>query len=99
MEKSLLGTITVIALAGATIFPVNMLARASASPGTPAGQAERKEGRERHPEIRMAIRHLEMAKQALQKADRDFGGHRTEAVRHTDEALEECHRALAADVK
>ena len=52
---------------------------------------------ERHPEIRHAMRALENAKKFLQKADRDFGGHRTNAVKDVDQALSECKQALAYD--
>ena len=52
---------------------------------------------ERHPEITHAIRALQNAKRFLQKADRDFGGHRTKAVQHVDEALTECQLALQND--
>jgi len=53
--------------------------------------------REKHPEIRHAMRALENAKAALQKADRDFGGHRTNAVKDVDAALDECRQALQFD--
>jgi len=99
MKKTLLAIMVTLSLAGAMIFSANMLARAGASPGTLAGQDDRKEGRERHPEIRQAIRHLQMAKDALQNAKHDFGGHRVEALKHTDQAIEECHKALESDEK
>ncbi len=53
--------------------------------------------RERHPEIRRAMKALENAKMALQKADRDFSGHRTAAVKDVDAALDECRQALQSD--
>lgn len=58
---------------------------------SPRGRAER------HPEINHAIRALQNAKKFLQKADRDFGGHRTKAVEDVDAALNECNQALQYD--
>jgi hypothetical protein len=55
--------------------------------------------KEQHPEIAAAIRHLKEAKQNLEHASHDFGGHRVTALKHIDEALEECHRALEFDKK
>ena len=52
---------------------------------------------ERHPEIRRAMHALQNAKAALMKADRDFDGHRTAAVKEVDEALAECAKCLQAD--
>ena len=51
--------------------------------------------REPHPEIREAIASLRRAKEHLEHAAHDFGGHRVEAIRATDVAihqLEECLR-------
>ena len=51
--------------------------------------------REGHPEIREAIASLRHAKEHLEHAAHDFGGHRVEAIRATDVAihqLEECLR-------
>jgi hypothetical protein len=50
---------------------------------------------EPHPQIREAIASLRHAKEHLEHAAHDFGGHRVEAIRATDEAihqLEECLR-------
>ena len=55
------------------------------------------EKREKHPEIMKAIRNLEQAKNNLQHADRDFGGHRTKAVQATEQAIAECREALKFD--
>ena len=50
---------------------------AAASPATP----------EPHPEIREAIAALRRAKEHMEHAKHDFGGHRVEALRATDEAI------------
>jgi hypothetical protein len=55
--------------------------------------------RERHPELVAALRALRNAKTRLQKADRDFGGHRAKAVEHTDAAISEVEAAIEFDRK
>ena len=48
----------------------------------------------RHPEIREAIHALENAKRHLLEARHDFGGHREDAVRATDEAIRQLQICL-----
>lgn len=55
--------------------------------------------REKHPEIDAAMMHLREAKKNLEHAAHDFGGHRVTALKHIDEALEECRQALEFDKK
>jgi len=55
--------------------------------------------KEEHPNIQAAIHHLEEARTNLQNAAHDFGGHRSAALKHVNEALEECHEALKYDKK
>jgi len=55
---------------------------ANAVPATPATPAA-----EPHPEIREAIGALRRAKEHMEHAAHDFGGHRVEAIRATDEAI------------
>jgi hypothetical protein len=63
-----------------------------------AAAQEKPAPRERHPEIRAAIRQLETAKAGLQKyGAHDFGGHRVKAIEHIDQALAELHQALQYD--
>ncbi len=62
-------------------------------------RATSSQAREPHPRIVAAMRALENAKKELQAAERDFGGHRTKAVEHVDQALRECREALATDKK
>ncbi len=59
---------------------------AAASPATPD-----------HPEIRDAITALERAKDHLEHAAHDFGGHKAEAVRATNEALNQLRTCLKYD--
>ncbi len=59
--------------------------------GPPQGRGKGR--RERHPNLVAARRKLEAAKQDLQKADKDFGGHRVAAIKSIDEALEHIRQA------
>jgi len=52
---------------------------------------------ERHPEIREAIASLRRAKQHLEHGAHDFGGHRVEAIRATDEAIHQLEECLKYD--
>lgn len=73
--------------AGATAVP-----SASPHPGTTTATPA-----ERHPEIREAIASLRRAKQHLEHAAHDFGGHRVEAIRATDEAIHQLEECLKYD--
>jgi hypothetical protein len=94
MKKALLALAAASALVLAVVLPLNNSARAS---GAPASAALPQERGERHPAIRQAIHHLEMAKESLEKAEHGFGGHRARAIEHVNQALEECHKALEFD--
>jgi len=52
---------------------------------------------ERHPQIQAAIQALENAKHHLQEASHDFGGHRVDALRATDEAIHQLQICLQYD--
>ena len=54
---------------------------------------------ERHPQIRAAQRDLSSAKYHLERAARDFGGHRAKAVVLINKAQEELRQALDFDRK
>ena len=60
------------------------------SPASPAAG-------ERHPQIRAAMRALVNAKEHLEHAAHDFGGHRVEAVRAIDEAHHQLEMCLQYD--
>ena len=53
--------------------------------------------RERHPQIRAAISSLRDARAHLQEAAHDFGGHKAEAIRATDEAIHQLEICLRYD--
>jgi len=52
---------------------------------------------ERHPEIRQALASLRRAKEYMEHAAHDFGGHRVEAIRATNEAIQQLEIALKYD--
>ncbi len=52
---------------------------------------------ERHPEIRQAIASLRRAREHMEHAAHDFGGHRVEAIRATDEAIRQLEICLKYD--
>ena len=80
-------------------FSVGSHAAPSSKPSTPAASASAAQpssaAREPHPEIREALASLHRAKEHLEHAAHDFGGHRVEAIRAIDASmhqLEECLR-------
>jgi len=54
---------------------------------------------EKHPELRKALRKLRGAKQDLEKAAHDFGGHKAKALEAINTAIEEIKSALESDKK
>ncbi len=52
-----------------------------------------------HPRMARALVDLALAKEHLQKAAHDFGGHRVEAVRAIDEAIKQIELAIKYDAK
>ena len=64
-----------------------------ASAQTPGGRM----GREKHPEMRAALKALQNAKNRLEHAAHDYKGHRVKAIEHTNEAIREVEEAIASD--
>jgi Ni/Co efflux regulator RcnB len=54
-------------------------------------------GAENQPHMRAALRHLEAAKAELEKASHDKGGHRTAALKATDEAIVHVREGMTYD--
>lgn len=52
---------------------------------------------ERHPEIHRAIEALRNARAHLQEASHDFGGHKADAIRATDEAIHQLEICMKYD--
>ncbi len=81
------------------VFALAFSAAAPAAPnGKPVPAATAKATpAEPHPEIREAIRSLRRAKEHMEHAAHDFGGHRVEALRATDEAIHQLEVCLKYD--
>ena len=67
-------------------------AAASARPATTTATPA-----ERHPQIHEAIAGLRRAKEHMEHAAHDYGGHRVEAIRATDEAIRQLELCLKFD--
>ena len=65
---------------------------ASALPASPAAAPA-----EKHPEIREALGALRRAKDHMEHAAHDFGGHRVEAIAATNRAIEQLELCLKFD--
>jgi len=100
MRMKLIGLLVVGCLALTVTF-------AAGSPAMPAAKAVTgEEGpaaaatatpAEPHPEIRQAIAALRRAKAHMEHAAHDFGGHRVDAIKATDEAIHQLEDCLKYD--
>lgn len=69
-------------------------------PGAPAANAQpaaATPSAEPHPEIREALAGLRRAKEHMEHAAHDFGGHRVEAIEATDRAIRQLELCLKFD--
>ena len=88
---SILGTFTLFA---ALAVPVSVPAAPAPKPQpAPAAQP----APEPHPEIREALESLRRARRHMAEAAHDFGGHKAEALRATDEAIRQLEICLKFD--
>lgn len=95
MKKSLL----TLSLAGAfvvSVFTVTAFAQTNSGNTPPTANAPGTK-KERHPAIHAAIRSLEKARDELQHAAHDFGGHRVAALASCDKAIADLQLALQSD--
>jgi len=90
----MLGLSAVVTLAFALTFSF-VVRSVSAKAPQPASAAAPTP--ELHPEIREAIASLRRAKEHLNQAAHDFGGHRAEAIRATNEAIRQLQLCLEYD--
>jgi hypothetical protein len=91
MKHWILSPIALLALVFALTFPTAApAAPPAASPAPSAAQAP-------HPEIRAAIASLRKAQTHLREAAHDFGGHREDALKATDEAIHQLQVCLQYD--
>lgn len=91
---SLILAFALIATAPAAPSKANVPATpaANALPATPAAAPA-----ERHPEIRDALGALRRAKEHMEHAAHDFGGHRVEAIEATNQAIKQLEICLKFD--
>jgi hypothetical protein len=98
--------VSLIVLTGLVLTFV-LIASAPAAPNTAAGKAittaashsgtATADPKEPYPEIRAAIATLRRAKEHMEHAAHDFGEHRVEALRATDEAIRQLETCLQYD--
>jgi hypothetical protein len=107
-EEWFMKTKVVSLLVGVTlILAFAFIASAPAAPNAPGGKAiptttsqpgaTAADPAERHPQIREALGALRRAKEHMEHAAHDFGGHRVEALRATDEAIRQLEVCLKYD--
>jgi len=72
-------------------------ANAPAANAQPAVPATASPAAEPHPEIREALHALRRAKEHMEHAAHDFGGHRVEAIAATNKAIEQLEICLKYD--
>jgi hypothetical protein len=91
MKHWILSPVALLALLFALTFPV----AAPAAP--PAARPDASGAQAPHPEIRAAIASLRKAQMHLRDAAHDFGGHREDALKATDEAIRQLQTCLQYD--
>jgi len=94
MRHWFLSAFAIVVLVLALTFPLSAPAAPPApkpQPGTPAAAPEP------HPEIRDAIASLRHAREHLDHAAHDFGGHRVEAIGAIDNAIKQLQICLQYD--
>jgi hypothetical protein len=83
------------------ILAVSALAVTLALPAAfaaPQDKDDKTEKKEKHPEVRECIKQLQKTKWDLEhKAASDFHGHKVEAIKAIDSAIEHLNMALASD--
>jgi hypothetical protein len=95
MKNYILGSLATVVLILALAMPASVPAAPAAKNPAPVPAAA--PAAEPHPEIRDAIESLRNARMHLQHAAHDFGGHRAEALRATDEAIHQLQLCLKYD--
>lgn len=93
MKKQLCAIFTAAALTCALSLPAAAQQKSTAK----LKRVQLKEEKAKHPEMAAGMAHLREARENLEHAKGDFDGHRAAALKHINEALEECRKALAAD--
>jgi hypothetical protein len=94
MKTRLLWLSSVLVIAFALTFSVTTPAAPSPKPAPAAAAVPAPEP---HPEIREALEALRKAKFRMEHAAHDFGGHRVDAIKATDEAIRQLQICLQFD--
>jgi hypothetical protein len=94
MKTRLFCLFGVVAIAFVLTFSVTTPAAPSPKPAPAAAAAPVPEP---HPEIREALEALRKAKFRMEHAAHDFGGHRVDAIKATDEAIRQLQICLQFD--
>jgi hypothetical protein len=101
MKVKLIGLFVAACLALTVAFvagsPATSVAKAATPAVTGAAAPAAASAAEPHPEIHAAINALRRARAHLEHAAHDFGGHRVEAIKATDEAIHQLQEALKYD--
>jgi hypothetical protein len=102
MKTRTLGAVVLTALILAVVFSVSVPAAPNAGNATPVPAAAAAPDPAAatpadHPEIRDALASLRHAREHLEHAAHDFGGHRADALRATDEAIHQLEICLKFD--
>ena len=94
MKSSVIRVLVVVVLVTMMSFPLAVSAAPPAPKPQPGAAAP---AAEPHPEIRQAIAALRRAREHMDHAAHDFGGHRVDAIRATDEAIRQLQICLQYD--
>ena len=97
MKTKLLSLFAVVAVGFALTSAVATPATPTPKPAPAAAAAVPAPVPEPHPEIRDALEALRKARFRLDHAAHDFGGHRVEALKATDEAIRQLQICLQFD--
>jgi hypothetical protein len=102
MKIKILGVVILAALIMAVAFSASApaapnTASASALPAPASVPEPAKAAPAEHPEIHDALNSLRHAREHLEHAAHDFGGHRVDALRATDEAIRQLEICLKYD--
>jgi hypothetical protein len=97
MKHQILSSFALVVLVCALTFTIAAPAAPPAGSTHPAASAAPAAAPEAHPEIHEAIAALRRAKEHMEHAAHDFGGHRVEALKATDEAIHQLEICLKYD--
>jgi hypothetical protein len=97
MKHRILGILALAALVLMLTFPVTAPAAPPVPSAHPTAALTATPAAEPHPEIHDAINSLRHAREHLEHAKHDFGGHREEAMRAIDAAIHQLEVCLEYD--